>query len=111
MGKRVRDLKDELRQRRWGDDTGPKVVKGTGSNDIAVGGHGERNKGKRLGKKERLKMKVVAEDVEGSVEGARTAVGGEVPVGDGTGEGEGIKKRRKKKKKDKAGYGALVIYD
>lgn len=135
LGKRVRDLKGELRKRRWGEVdalAGPRPTR-TGSNDVPVGRRGEgeerhERKGKRLGRKERMKMKVV-EEGDGIAESVplqtkplaginqlsedqplNMANGGSPLPEGGRGEAEG-KKRRKKKKKDKAEGQGLVFFD
>ena len=144
MDKRVRDLKGELRARRWGEDP-PKqytqrfgaLGEGTGANDIAVHDEGEKRKGKRMGKKERMKARIATGAVDEGYNAPATAERGvdandhsriskgeESDVskkrkereadgveGEPTG-GEGKKKRRKKKKKhDKGGETILEIYD
>lgn len=113
IGKRVRELKDQLRERRWGEETGMKKgavqSSGSGSNSIALSAEGEKRKGKRLGKKERMKMKLVLEGDEVQAEQALGKEEGSENTGEkrrtddgenGDGEaGEGEAKRRRKKKR------------
>lgn len=121
LGRRVRDLKDRLRGRKWGEEPEPEQKKGKqgkkggeggGANAIPLGKSksSEGRPGKRLGRKERERLRA-AEGGEGT-----EAVAGEKrkreeepePAAEvkteaaaeagGAGDGEKKKKRRKKKK-------------
>ncbi|KAL1412555.1 Kinetochore protein Spc24 [Vanrija albida] len=121
FGRRLRDLKDRVGSRKWGDDMpaeskkkGPHVP-GRGANSVALGVRSEPKK--RAGKKERQRKAAEAATAGGEepeTAGLLAAVSGkrkreevqevqevQVPVaagGDGGEGGEGKKKRRKKKK-------------
>lgn len=119
LGRRVRDLKTRLQGRKWGEEPEPESKKkgkkggeGGGANAVPLGKKtGEGRPGKRLGRKERERLRAA----EGG-EGEETAVAGEkrkreeepepaaaeakeaVSEAGGAGDGEKKKKRRKKKK-------------
>lgn len=134
LGKRVRELKDKLRERRWGEE--PSQMKSREEkkkekekkrkrDDGEEGGQGERREkkgegetveksekvrnGKRLGKKERMRLQKAAEaageperesesvpaEKKRKVESGE--ISGDAPAANGE-EGGGKKKRRKKKK-------------
>ena len=129
MGKRVRELKDELRKRKWAEVTAIRSLKqrgGTGNNEIPLGSGKEgeekrERKGRRLGRKERMKMKVV-EETEPQSQVERNSQQPLVGTDDGDAgkdldkggqggrEGE-AKKRRKKKKKGRADDASLQVFD
>ncbi len=136
MNKRVRDLRDDLKKRRWGGMAAPSSKErqnGTGSNDVPMGRRGEgeerkERKGKRLGKKERMKMKVVeegdgaafpvltygtAKPFKGVSHSSQKGLEVTTNGGDqaGTGDETERKKRKKKKKTDKGRDGRLMILD
>ncbi len=134
IGKRIRDLRDELKRRRWGQDapTPPRWQSndgtGTGANDLPMGrrreGEAGERKGKRLGRKERMKMKVVEEGDESAppkgAQGFSTGISHATAIGGGKGETVALgdergvekeSKKRRKKKNGKAAYGGLVIFD
>lgn len=137
LGKRVRELKDKLRERRWGEE--PSQMKSREEkkkekekkrkrDDGEEGGQGERREkkgegetveksekvrnGKRLGKKERMRLQKAAEaageperesesvpaEKKRKVEPGETS--GDAPAANG--EEGGDKKKRRKKKKSKA---------
>ena len=125
LGKRVRELKSRVAQRKWGEDMpvdnkkkGNKAaVGGGGANATPLGekkdSEGEGRKGKRLGKKERMKkLKATGGDAVAApatavvepVAGAKRkredepAPAPAAPAAAASGDGEGKKKRRKKKK-------------
>ena len=126
LGRRVRDLKARLQGRKWGEEPEPESKKkaakkagggeGGGANAIPLGKgkSAEGRPGKRLGRKEREKLRAAAGGEEG--EGAEAVAGEkrkrqeepepepaveartEVVAEGGAGDGEKKKKRRKKKK-------------
>jgi protein KRI1 len=136
LGKRVRELKDELRARKWGEENQnqnqSQSSSGAGARARDSGwprkggeGSGEgKRPGKRMGKKERMKAKVAAGAAgEMSVEHAgekRTEApakavsapehkrGGEGGDDGGGGEGE-RKKKRRKKEHGHEGAGGVVV--
>lgn len=112
LGKRVRDLKAVLARRKWGEDEQSGAHDGpVGANAMPLGNRGDgqadKPEKKRLGKKEREKLKAAAG--EGKEEAKSEASGEkrkredvqEASTEERT-EGEGKKKRRKKKKSAKA---------
>ncbi|KIR34208.1 protein KRI1 [Cryptococcus deuterogattii MMRL2647] len=137
LGKRVRELKDKLRERRWGEEPSQsksreeKKEKKRKRDDDEERGHGEKQEkksegeiteksekvrnGKRLGKKERMRLQKAAEaaGAAGAAVGEPESVPGEkkrkVESGEtladapaANGEEAGDKKKRRKKKKSKA---------
>jgi protein KRI1 len=137
LGKRVRDLKDDLRKRRWGEEyRAPRDQHGKGGKERArdsgwpkkVAGDEEdgenKRKGKRMGKKERMKAKLA----EGGLGAEQSEAAN--PVNSTTGEkrkshpeaevllpnvsggegGEAKKKRRKKKHGQQSG-GELAVHE
>ena len=131
LGKRVRELKGELRKRRWGDTETSSSTQfrriGTGSNDVPVGlrngGEPKERKGKRLGRKQRLKAKRLEEKQGPLINGSEGGAGSKRYNASGQdnedtlnghslqsgAESEG-RKRRKKSKRDKA-ESDLQIFD
>ncbi|OWZ60901.1 hypothetical protein AYX15_06854, partial [Cryptococcus neoformans] len=135
LGKRVRELKDKLRERRWGEepsqmksreekkkekekkrkrDDGEERGQGEGREKKGEGETVEKSEkvrnGKRLGKKERMRLQKAAEaageresesvpaEKKRKVESGETS--GDAPAANG--EEGGDKKKRRKKKKSKA---------
>ncbi|KAK4684486.1 protein KRI1, partial [Tremellales sp. Uapishka_1] len=100
LGKRVRELKDELAKRKWGEEGNvreKKVVERT------QGAEKPKPKTKRLGPKQRLRKLAAEKDKKGEEHAEPVGGGGEKrvreeEVGPGGEDGEGKKKRRKKKK-------------
>ncbi|KAK8849750.1 hypothetical protein IAR55_005085 [Kwoniella newhampshirensis] len=113
LGKRVRELKDELSKRRWGEENRSRDQGGESSDRMRDNGYadvgGNKRAGKRKGRKERQReAKAGGED---GVSVQATGVEHETPQGKrkaeelggiaseaGGADGEGKKKRRKRKK-------------
>ena len=128
LGKRVGELKNELKGRRWGEEgdmnglggRGHGGGGGSGANGITVKRRGESSAGgdgtqarktKRLGKKQRERAKAAAEAGGADVANVGNGGGaGGVEEGDGGGGGGGEKKRRKKKKSKYGEKTPLEIY-
>lgn len=122
LGRRVRDLKAKLRDRKWGEEVEEpskqqqkkKAPGGVGSNAIPLGPKkvdGEGRPGKRLGRKERMKLKTAAgEDVEGEQASgvgekrkrSESVVESTEPAADAAAEGDAEKKKKRRKKKKAA---------
>lgn len=137
LGKRVRELKDKLRERRWGEELSQsksreeKKEKKRKRDDGEERGHGEKREkksegeiteksekvrnGKRLGKKERMRLQKAAEaaGAAGAAVGEPESVPAEkkrkvessetlADAPGANGEEGGEKKKRRKKKKSKA---------
>lgn len=115
LGKRIRDFKGRVADRKWGDElpvedkkkprNKANKAKGLGANAIPLG---EGVKGKRMGKNEREKLKARAEEAGGDAAPAaapekkrrRDDDDTAAPAAESSqhdGDGEGKKKRRKKK--------------
>lgn len=104
LGQRVRHLKSRLSERKWGDEMPEEKKKparrkknagGEGANAIPLG---DGRPGKRLGKKERMKLQAAAASAEEPAAGKRKREVDAEPAAEPAGTGDGKKKRRKKKK-------------